>query len=793
MLKTNYLKIPARILGLMMATAAGAQVLIGGFQGPGDPTDQGWIDAKTGDSITNDAYCSFATGVVSNYPDSLAVSVNATNGGVFGYPSLELQMTAADIAAFNTNSWITFTFSVPGGTYTGGYSQIYNLALNASGYGYHNLSWTNALEMGQTNNTTPGSNPNYYFNNGANSEQTMVVTINYASVTNAIITNGEGYVQLTFQGNQGGGAPLSPAWYINSVVLSQNPFGALAPAAPAGEFIVDDFASSGVGPSNPTNHDYFPVAESYSDGEIMNVWTNWFGGAFSNAVWTPGVSPGYAPSAGSMAINLDWPGTAGEQFMVFDGGPGSPFYSLGISALTFTNFQCDVMFAPGSATNASGNFGNLQFGDSTATYGQDFFQGNAGTSISATNAGVWTHISIPLNAVTDSNLLDIHSLLIHIYDGSGSLNGTQTLYVDNIEFTGSKTAVIVPPPTVAIQKAFPGLRIFAGSTVNTYDREDLGTLTQNESWVGGNYPVSYSFSLLSYPANNINQTMLELIPVNTLPSGNNVYQGNEYMDYQASNGLWLVLAPNGGGAVTATVEWKTNLPNANPNQTAITITNSTALGAWTLTFNSASSGTLTAPGGSSTPFSIGDASVASDFANPAIAVFGLQPNSTAGEGLYEDWGYIGITNVSAGNAFEDFTHESSDISGGTTPSGLFTTAASALPASLIIARTNDAFWVNWTLPAIGFNLITSTNLEANPSNSWVSPIYFSNYNTPDETAPHGAPVSLGTKNWELLPTDDLPTIDGGFQQNPPAINDPPAPIAFFMLTTNTANIYPITP
>ena len=46
--------------------------------------------------------------------------------------------------------------------------------------------------------------------------------------------------------------------------------------------------------------------------------------------------------------------------------------------------------------------------------------------------------------------------------------------------------------------------------------------------------------------------------------GNSSGSVNEYIDYQASNGMWMVLGQYGSGA-TATVEWKANLANANPD------------------------------------------------------------------------------------------------------------------------------------------------------------------------------------------------------------------------------------
>ncbi len=219
----NLIKSLAFVAGASAFAVCGtaqAQYLLGGFQGAGDPTVAGWVDPNAGgDPITSSTNASFLAAGVSGYPLSLDMSA-AGHAGSFGYPSLQLNFSADQIAAFNTNSWITFTFSVPAWT-NNGYSQIYNLALNAPGYGYNNQSWANALEMGSTNNTPPGTLPNFYFYNGV-PLQTMVVSLNYSSALGAIQAGGEGYLQLRFQGNQGGGAPTD--MYFNNVVLSPLPF-----------------------------------------------------------------------------------------------------------------------------------------------------------------------------------------------------------------------------------------------------------------------------------------------------------------------------------------------------------------------------------------------------------------------------------------------------------------------------------------------------------------------------------------------------------------------------------------
>jgi hypothetical protein len=219
---------------LAAASVAKAQLLIGGFQGAGDPTDAGWVNVNTGDPITADApFSTFVAAGVPGYPLSLQEAA-PNNVASFGSPSqLELQFSPAQIAAFNANTWMTFTFSTPTGAATSGYDQIYNLAFNAQGYGYNNLcSGSNAAAtwgalsqaMGNTGNNQNGM-PNFYMYAGDPALDTQTVTVNYSSILPAIIAGGEGYVQMTFQGNTSGTNAVPLYQDFNNVVLSTAPFG----------------------------------------------------------------------------------------------------------------------------------------------------------------------------------------------------------------------------------------------------------------------------------------------------------------------------------------------------------------------------------------------------------------------------------------------------------------------------------------------------------------------------------------------------------------------------------------
>jgi|GEM_PF-477343 len=170
---------------------------------------------------------------------------------------------------------------------------------------------------------------------------------------------------------------------------------------------------------------------AYPNGTVSNKWSNWFGGAFQSLSLDPASDANGNPNSGSLKIVANFP-TNTDQFEVWNGING---FSPAINGFQFTNFQCDVRFAAGSATNSSGYFGSLQFGVPTPGYGQDYFSTSVNIPSSNTN---WVHVSINLNPNTDTNLQSMIGLLIHIW-GAG-IKGPSTLWVDNLQFVGSASS-----------------------------------------------------------------------------------------------------------------------------------------------------------------------------------------------------------------------------------------------------------------------------------------------------------------------------------------------------------------
>lgn len=236
-----YMKTCTKILTvvsvLALATAAAqAQTVLGSWQ---SGTAEGWTvqnspppsysDPNNGLSITDPTVASeysFVAAGVPGFAQSLEINYSGYGGGIL------LSLSSAQITAFNNNHLLSFTFAVPGGvTNTAGYSQVYSLTLNAPTYGYNNLPWTSttAVDLAGSNNNTSGQ-PNYYYYAGA-SLRAETVTYDYSSILPTIQAGGEGYVNISFTLNNGGGAPTYA--YLNNVVLSGGPAPVPEPASMA--------------------------------------------------------------------------------------------------------------------------------------------------------------------------------------------------------------------------------------------------------------------------------------------------------------------------------------------------------------------------------------------------------------------------------------------------------------------------------------------------------------------------------------------------------------------------------
>jgi hypothetical protein len=499
-----------------------------------------------------------------------------------------------------------------------------------------------------------------------------------------------------------------------------------------------------------------------------NPWGNWFGTAYYQVLWSTNDAQGNVNS-GSMEIQAIYPdsgigGCCGPQFVAYNqnNGINPPLAGNGAGGVVATNVEFDVQFDPSTTIISGGNWPTIEVG----TRGVDFNQYDFGTfTIPVTQTG-WVHVSLPITP--NASWATIPNIYFKYYSTVPS--GAVTLFVDNIVFDESQ--VTIAPPTMAIQKPNNALRVFAGSTAQTYDREQLTSIDQNQSWVGGTYPVSYSFTLKSFPTptstNQLFRYHIFLVPVNN--AAGNSFSNNEFIEYQANNDLWLNISATNPTNILAEVAWKTNLPNSNPNVEVVSNYYSTVIGTWTLTFDSATSGSLTAPGAVAQSFTIDDANIVADFGNPLVAFFGVQPDSGWGEGQYAD-----VTTIKTLDVASPGVQINSDFTtANTIDTNVWDVSNSALPASLIVVPAGSAWWLNWGYPDTGFTLETGTNVAASDaSGDWSTPAYYANYNTNALWQ-----KKMGNNVWSLIPQVALPTVNG-------MSNGAASPIGFFRLTTNT--------
>ena len=470
------------------------------------------------------------------------------------------------------------------------------------------------------------------------------------------------------------------------------------------------------------------------------AWGNWFGGVFQGVVWDPSNDSSNSPTSGSLELSLNFPG--GNQYVMWDGG--SPNYAP-LDLGTWTNLSFDIRYDGSSAirTNTAGgngslgagslDFGYMRMGSRGPSFSQDWIYYFA---VSATNgAGLpntnWNHINVDLRTVAQ-NFSDLSAGLVNLIFGidagaygNAPLRGPQTIWIDNIRLTGSVPHP--PPPTLSIVKTTPALRLFGGS--GQFGRAQLQLVDTSEGWIGGTFPVSYSFTVLD------NATSPGALDYHIhFIQGGNGYSGADYTD---NNVLWLqIISGTGTNACVANVSWKTNAPASNPSTVALQITNSVLAGTWTLTFLSDTNGTLTAPGAAPAPFSLAldDSDAITDFGSPLEVRFGIQNNGNpANGGLPHDWANISISGTAGMQINEDFTKEGTNQLDTT----IWDLGHSDGVAVVNLVPTNAPYWVKWTQPDNGFALLSGASIQ-NVTN-W----------TP---AANVTPISQAGLRWTLLPS-----------------------------------------
>ena len=361
--------------------------------------------------------------------------------------------------------------------------------------------------------------------------------------------------------------------------------------------------------------------------------------------------------------------------------------------------------------------------------------GSPGTVIATTNiptaaSNGWVHMTIPINPLL-SGIDGAGGIYFHKWiQNNWAIQNNQTanFWVDNVMFEG--TALPPPPPTVlAPVKPQSGLNVFVNPT-GLYDRQSAELVQSNGlSWVSmatPANPVSYSFTISGFPSDaataygiaaqmflcpnpaandnapDWNETNIVVVSVQRtanaalmtfqykvgLPSGNNMFYGNA--PYTNAPGSWDGVTPNyyESGKLGA-------------------VTNSTALGTWTVRFTSATNVTLIAPSGDTNAFVLPpyNASVFAEVNPKAFMVYlGAQANNSASQNKAVVYSSFSITGTASPFSENFLTNTVLDTT------NTWITTVSTDPKGVMVPPANAAYWVPWTAPATGYQLQDASSL-----------------------------------------------------------------------------------
>jgi hypothetical protein len=504
---------------------------------------------------------------------------------------------------------------------------------------------------------------------------------------------------------------------------------------------------------------------------------------------TPGaMQPGGDPTDTTLNFGMWWENASGSVTETFDTTTQS---SNNIAGSIYVVFDClgGTLTPPTSANLAFGNFlqatGNngwlgagsefdaskyqsmtLDLKINTAVssntpiplclYGYNY-ENVALTNFPITTPG-WQHVVIPIPSAVSLSDWTAYG----VYDWYNTVAATPPAHVeywfDNVRFVARQAPP--PPPTLALAPVKQFGLMFDSGPGEGGNRGAIDTLG-DVHWAGNSVagsPVTYSMTIgwVPDPAVYSNyEAHIFLAP--------NAGVGNP--DWNLTDMGYLQILNNSDGTASAKMMWKTNdafdnamlfntqfggtggTNNTYAAGTLATLNAPTMLGAWSVAFTGDTSLTVSGPGGVSTNLSLPADWLAGFNAvngGSAFAYFGGGPNGNANAGQPMFLSKVAVTGGSTDYAYtNDFS---------TLP--LDTTTWALLGNESMVVLPPGGWGVNWTLPAVGFDLMATADLS-NP-NGWV--LLNGNTNLPALVTPY----TWGTNMKALVTTADLPSANHTF-------------------------------
>jgi hypothetical protein len=263
--------------------------------------------------------------------------------------------------------------------------------------------------------------------------------------------------------------------------------------------------------------------------------------------------------------------------------------------------ELDFRLDPATLPTKNNNYGPLELGLTTDGWGQVYLT-NMTLPLEIANAG-WTHITVPIDQ-TKAGLEKVNGYFIKMWS-NGAYTNTMSFNVDNIYLAPMTNEPPPEPPTLKLKNVTQGLNFIAAGT-GQYNRQNIRAITPDYAWIGhGSTPVTYSFTLTSYPGTNNPSFELHNYLV-ALPYDQFVGVGtlgtDSAPDWGQTNCIFMDLQNRADGSADWSFRWKTNsIPDGNGtyySDPLAVLTNTTGpLGTWTLSFVNNTNVTMTSPSG----------------------------------------------------------------------------------------------------------------------------------------------------------------------------------------------------
>jgi hypothetical protein len=291
---------------------------------------------------------------------------------------------------------------------------------------------------------------------------------------------------------------------------------------------------------------------------------------------------------------------------------------------------------------------------------------------------------------------------------------------------------------VSLAPAQAGLHLFAG-TSGGGDRENIRAVGAasgtNYAWVGrGSTPVSYSFTITNYPGPDHPYFMINEIlvaaPCDPVTGIAGTVGLNSAPDWAETNCIFMDFETFPNNVADWKFRWKTNsIPDGNGTYYSGVLAelNDPAgpLGTWTLTFVNNTNVTMTSPSGLSTNFVFSEDKLAGWIYPAASATPGAPLPLYYYVGCRANGANAGSAAVLSGVKIQGSVDTLDDnfLTDTALDTNKWEVVAAYAPSIQLVPSTpKPMYWVNWTLPANGFSLVSSPSLTGPWTGSGTTPL-----------------------------------------------------------------------